>query len=138
MSTHSAIAIKSPRGCYLAIYCHWDGYLDGVGKGLLKHAQTTEEAMKLVQEGDHVSIMETGTESFRSRGEETIEPTKILLADELTSFAEEECGAKYLYIFDEKTERWLFRERNENGWTEALDLSNYIWASEGLALTNNA
>lgn len=36
MSTNSAIGVVI-NGKIKAVYCHWDGYVDGVGKMLFKH-----------------------------------------------------------------------------------------------------
>lgn len=36
MATRSSIAV-SHNGVIKAVYCHWDGYLDGVGATLLEH-----------------------------------------------------------------------------------------------------
>lgn len=37
MSTTSSIAWQRPDGKYEAIYCHWDGYINGVGKRLFEN-----------------------------------------------------------------------------------------------------
>lgn len=37
MSTNSSIAWQRLDGKYEAIYCHWDGYIRGVGKRLLEN-----------------------------------------------------------------------------------------------------
>lgn len=37
MSTRSAIIRKTEDGSYEGIYCHFDGYLAGVGKTLQEH-----------------------------------------------------------------------------------------------------
>lgn len=73
MSTRSNIAIKlresdvnktfvtpwgeeiSPNGApYLYVYCHFDGYPEGVGVNLAKrfHDKTYEDALKYILEGD--------------------------------------------------------------------------------------
>lgn len=43
----------------LQIYCHFDGYPDGVGAQLIKHFNTYEEALALVLAGD-TSYLEDG------------------------------------------------------------------------------
>lgn len=43
----------------LQIYCHFDGYPDGVGAQLIKHFNTYEEALSLVLAGD-TSYLEDG------------------------------------------------------------------------------
>jgi hypothetical protein len=36
MSTRSRIAVEVEDGKVLSVYCHSDGYLDGVGKALMR------------------------------------------------------------------------------------------------------
>ena len=37
MATRSAIGVLNSNGSVTAIYCHWDGYPDGVGRTLTQH-----------------------------------------------------------------------------------------------------
>jgi len=37
MATRSNIAIENQDGTVSAIYCHFDGYIDGVGEILYEH-----------------------------------------------------------------------------------------------------
>ena len=41
---------------YLSVYCHWDGYLEGVGAELKEHYNTYEKALNLVLGGSISSI----------------------------------------------------------------------------------
>jgi len=52
MSTHSSISILLPDGKIKAIYCHSDGYFEGVGKILLYYYCTPEKAEALISLGD--------------------------------------------------------------------------------------
>jgi hypothetical protein len=52
MSTRSAIGLKLADGKVKAIYCHWDGYLDGVGKILCNYYKDEETIKKLLDLGD--------------------------------------------------------------------------------------
>lgn len=51
MSTRSAIAIVKPTGI-VGVYCHYDGYPDGVGRVLHKHYNTIEKVEKLLSYGN--------------------------------------------------------------------------------------
>jgi hypothetical protein len=51
MATRSSITIKLADGKYEGIYCHFDGYPDGVGKTLLKYYNTKKRVRKLVKLG---------------------------------------------------------------------------------------
>lgn len=55
MSTHSAIITKIDNK-YHGIYCHWDGYPDGVGKILKTHYQDSDKIHRLIDLGD-ISIL---------------------------------------------------------------------------------
>lgn len=45
------------NGNVLQIYCHWDGYPEGVGQDLLDDFNSYDEALKLILEGDHSTPM---------------------------------------------------------------------------------
>lgn len=61
MATHSRIAVELPEGNVISVYCHHDGYPDGVGQDLLKefpngtNPGTVED---FIYEGDRSSIEE--------------------------------------------------------------------------------
>jgi hypothetical protein len=73
MATRSTIAYKTERGV-TAIYCHWDGYPEGVGRTLHENYQAAYLIGKLVAHGDISSLgPEIGKQhSFDTRdGEDT-------------------------------------------------------------------
>jgi hypothetical protein len=51
MSTRSAIIQKTEDG-YEGIYCHFDGYLSGVGRELLENYQDADKVDDLISLGD--------------------------------------------------------------------------------------
>ena len=57
---------------YLGIYCHWDGYPDGVGKELQNKFNTYEKVLNLILLGDCSSIIEEISPYHIWRGEELI------------------------------------------------------------------
>ena len=59
MSTRCRIGIENKDGTITSIYCHHDGYPDGVGEVLVNHYKTEEQIRKLLELGDLSSI---GTE----------------------------------------------------------------------------
>ena len=61
MATRSSITVKHSDGNYHSIYCHFDGYLDGVGEMLSKYYASTEMAEALVALGS-VSILDKSIE----------------------------------------------------------------------------
>jgi hypothetical protein len=58
MATRSAIGFVEHDGSVHAIYCHWDGYLEGVGDTLLKHYNDTYKVLDLLELGDISSLGE--------------------------------------------------------------------------------
>ena len=59
MATTSTIAVQHANGTVSQIYCHFDGYLDGVGRTLLTHYNSLEQAEALVALGGASCIRET-------------------------------------------------------------------------------
>jgi hypothetical protein len=55
MSTRSAIIAKI-NDRYQGIYCHFDGYIAGVGKTLQKYYNTAEKVQELIALGDISSL----------------------------------------------------------------------------------
>ena len=52
MATRSTIALEYADGTVHQIYCHWDGYLEGVGKTLLEHYMDPFKVRELMDLGD--------------------------------------------------------------------------------------
>lgn len=121
MSTRSCVAVRSPEGYFRAIYVHSDGYIDGVGKGLLEHAPTYEAANKLLDRGGH-SIIFPGHDpvAYIDKGESLSENAALILKTfgELSNFASESCGAVYLYIFDSFDDNGEWHVHCGSGWPD--------------------
>lgn len=58
MATRSAIGFLEQDGSVHAVYCHWDGYLEGVGATLVKHYNDTYKVLDLLEQGDISSLGE--------------------------------------------------------------------------------
>ena len=56
MSTRSSIAIKNPDGTITGIYCHFDGYPEGVGNKLVKFYDTKAKVNAMLALGD-ISVL---------------------------------------------------------------------------------
>lgn len=72
MATRSRIAIENQDGTVQSIYCHFDGYLKGVGKTLFNHYDR-EKLEKLIELGDISSLGESTENTVayaRDRGED--------------------------------------------------------------------
>jgi len=57
MATRSSITVRTTKG-YKTIYCHWDGYLEGVGKTLYTHFKKKAKIRQLIKSGDVSSLGE--------------------------------------------------------------------------------
>ena len=55
MATRSTIAMVLPNGTIQSIYCHWDGYLEGVGQ-ILAESYNKKKTTQLLANGD-VSLL---------------------------------------------------------------------------------
>jgi hypothetical protein len=56
MATRSAIGFLEYDGSVTGIYCHWDGYLEGVGATLTKYYTDIDKVLKLIDMGDVSSL----------------------------------------------------------------------------------
>jgi hypothetical protein len=52
MATRSTIAKLNPDGSLTSVYCHWDGYPDGVGATLRQHYTNPSKIDQLLALGD--------------------------------------------------------------------------------------
>jgi len=115
MSTHSVIAVAYPDHLE-AVYCHWDGYLEHVGKILFSHYDR-EKAIKLVKLGYISSLdkdigekhdfddSELGSTTFygRDRGDDGCEKKRVNNIEELYSEFDE-----YFYYIMGTDGKWYF------------------------------
>jgi hypothetical protein len=58
MATRSRIGIENENGTISSIYCHFDGYPDGVGKTLKEHYTDRNKIQSLIDLGDISSLGE--------------------------------------------------------------------------------
>jgi hypothetical protein len=113
MATRSRIAIENEDGSVKSIYCHYDGYLSGVGKTLFNHYDK-EKLEKLIELGD-ISSLEDSTEStvayHRDRGEDlnitTFSDMGELFENGLNS------GVEYIYCLT-RNGTWLMNSYGSN------------------------
>lgn len=102
MSTRSLIAVKKEDKSYDVIYCHYDGYPEGVGAMLLENYNTKELIEKLISNGDMSSIGKTTEECVfyhRDRGENLNICRYKTKAGLKKAFKNSWC--EYLYVFNE-------------------------------------
>ena len=109
MATRSMIGIMDKDGMGASlIYCHWDGYPDGVGADLKEFYGTEEKARALLELGDISSLRETleNTVAYhRDRGEE-LNPTRYCANRKEIFTRADHCGAEYVYLFHADLAQW--------------------------------
>lgn len=101
MSTRSNIAIKRTNGTRTGIYCHYDGYIEGVGVTLQLAYNTAEKVEELLKLGN-LSILGYYTESRDTKENGTIAYHRD--RGEALEFWDEE--QEYNYVFDEFEGVW--------------------------------
>lgn len=71
MSTTSSIAVVHTDGTVSQAYCHFDGYLTGVGQTLFKYYTDLPTIEQLIRGGDMSSLGNTpdSTDYYTNRGE---------------------------------------------------------------------
>ena len=110
MATRSFIGIQNHNGTVTGVYCHHDGYLEGVGKTLLENYNDQKKATQLVELGSLSSLGEDldVTQAYhRDRGEdldvsEYLSPSAVRFNDG---------GYEYIYLLTR--EGWLYAERHD-------------------------
>lgn len=97
MGTRSTIALERNDGTVIQVYCHWDGYLSGVGATLYGYYNTPEKLEELIEMGD-ISSLDLDLEStvfyHRDRGEEL----QCSLFENYDIFSEDGDSQSYNYL----------------------------------------
>jgi hypothetical protein len=118
MATRSRIGMEQPNGEVRSVYCHWDGYPEGVGATLQEHYTDPAKVEALIALGDisylrkYVAPMPGESHSFnnpaegvtvayhRDRGEEFRAPRVDASVDAFSRSDIEEYG----YVFTQSGE----------------------------------
>jgi hypothetical protein len=93
MGTRSLVGVMVGDKCR-AVYVHWDGYLEGVGRELQAY-KTQAEVEALIAPGDR-STLDGGY--YADRGETGVGPRTYKTFLQFIDAADG-CGAEYYYIF---------------------------------------
>ena len=103
----------------LQIYCHWDGYPEGVGEALQSGYNTYEQALALILGGDLSSLDTSCSYPYSlGKGEDASRCAPTVLS-------EPELNEEYLYVFDYKTNQWFVQYaygEDENKLTPLADV----------------
>lgn len=112
MSTHACIAIELSTGEVCSVYCHFDGYIDGLGKTLLNCYNTEIEVIKLISKGN-ASYIEHSLDESKFYDEDPI------ITKDANSIKQCE---EYNYLF--KGGEWYVNSINETVWHKLNDYFN--------------
>lgn len=91
MGTRSYIGVELPSGSIVAIYCHWDGYPEGVGDRLIHFYNDRSKVLELLRLGDisSLGVDLNYTEAYHRDKGEDFHPARIItMEDMLESWAE--------------------------------------------------
>jgi len=113
MSTRSRIAIENQDGTVTSVYCHFDGYVKGVGKTLFEN-YNREKTEQLVALGNISELKETIEDTIayaRDRGED-LNKTIYIDVEELFEM-NSRGGLDYVYCLT-KDNIWLVNKTTSN------------------------
>ena len=108
MSTNATIAIERENGTRTAIYCHWDGYIEGAGATLQLAFNTAAKVENLLKLGD-LSILGYYTEPTEETHDFENPQEQVCVAycrDRGESFSQSDSVQEFNYIFDERDACW--------------------------------
>ena len=113
MSTRSRIAIENQDGTVTSVYCHFDGYVKGVGKTLFENynRETTEQLVELGDLSQLNESTETTIAYARDRGED-LKKTIYIDVEELFEM-NSRSGLDYVYCLT-KDNIWLVNKTTSN------------------------
>ena len=113
MSTRSRIAIENQDGTVTSVYCHFDGYVKGVGKTLFENynRETTEQLVALGDLSQLNESTETTIAYCRDRGED-LKNTIYIDVEELFEM-NSRGGLNYVYCLT-KDNIWLVNKTTSN------------------------
>ena len=114
MSTRCTIGIKRQDGTFADIYCHYDGYLSGVGKELFENWNTAEK-VELLIEGGTMSSLGSTIEACKFHHTSFGEKREDTLADTYASYKEyrnsdwfqSDSWIEFIYLFKDGKWWWF-------------------------------
>ena len=126
MSTRSLICIKEKENVYECIYCHFDGYVEGVGQMLDTYYKSKEKMQNLIALGDMSYLRESiecpeghtfikpkeGYSVFygRDRGETNVGRTTFTYESLIKYF--KNGGCDYLYVYEPTENKFLYSKND--------------------------
>ena len=145
MATRSRIGVMLDDGSIKQVYCHFDGYVEGVGLTLIENYDTEDKVKELINLGDMSSlghkISTDEPHSFdnpaqgvtvfygRDRGESGTQPYILSMDEWLGEFSTCE---DYLYLFT-GGQWWVYDRYEKDGWQNVKSFfPQYVLTAEEL------
>lgn len=138
MSTNSMIGILKPDGRVTAIYCHYDGYLSGVGAMLAQFWNNEEKINSLLTAGNIVSLGAV-LPVYNPMVQKMVQNTMLHKADpriyvckmpngraSMYSLDEYCCLRSFNYYFDTMVSRWYCFATSLCGEVVKVDVLRYV------------
>lgn len=108
MSTQSAIGVIQINGKIRGIYCHYDGYVQGVGKKLQNFYNTQVKVEELIELG-HLSKLENNINDTVAYGRDCLQSGQTaMLCENVCDFERYFSGSAFFYLFDGY--EWSYRQ----------------------------
>ena len=154
MSTRSRIGILKKDKSIESIYCHFDGYLEYVGKLLYSNYSNYDDVKELIKLGDISSLrkkikpntdvihtfdnpQDDVTVSYHRDRKEEWEQTKPLVSKNINDFNKilDDSWIEYIYLYDEEKNKWMWDDVGyKNHKIELKDLDKAIKCIDKVAL----
>jgi hypothetical protein len=96
---------------YIGIYCHWDGYPEGVGAALKEHFKDYNSVLNLIIGGSCSHIDGENVRHYANRQGEKwghLKPHQMKFKKDLINLFID-CWAEYAYLFDEEKGIWTYK-----------------------------
>ena len=117
MGTHCQIGyFDQTTGKVFASYCHYDGYIDGVGVTLVNHYNTHTDAIAVATSGYFSSLKTNLSDSLAASVHKDVPVTKYTSVVDYLKDGHNDCGADYLYLWDGSA--WFVAPRDEALFTD--------------------
>lgn len=115
MATRSSIAQVTADGKIEAIYCHWDGYLEGVGTELDTNYTSANKVSELIALGDISSLRSTPeeTQSYHKwRGE----PIRTYSFNSVAAYLKwsRNADCEFAYLYNAQDKNWEYNDGDNN------------------------
>ena len=108
MATRSRIGFETASGAVMHIYCHFDGYVNGVGKALIVDHNDVNKAYSLVKGGNCSTICDQVQRS---------DPA-ISWSKDRQSYKQDGANSweEFQYLWDSRKACWLWRKSGSGNW----------------------